>query len=72
MSQLDQELYPGEVAQIAGCSPSTVKRYEKRGVITAVRDHNGFRRYRLSEALKLKELLSIRTHELRSEGKGKK
>jgi DNA-binding transcriptional MerR regulator len=57
------ELMPDEVAAIAGCSPSTVKRYEARGMIRSKRDVNGFRRYPLEEALKLKEILSARTDE---------
>ena len=61
MSRSKQELYPSQVAEIAGCSSSTVKRYEKRGIISAARDHNGFRRYAMSEAIKLKELLATRT-----------
>jgi len=61
MGRSKQELYPSQVAEIAGCSSSTVKRYEMRGIISAARDHNGFRRYTLSEALKLKELLATRT-----------
>jgi DNA-binding transcriptional MerR regulator len=61
MGKATNELMPAQVAEIAGCSPSTVKRYDARGVIRSRRDLNGFRRYPLSEALKLREILATRT-----------
>lgn len=50
-----------QVAKIANCHINTVKNYEKKGYIEALRDANNHRRYSLQEALKLKEILSIRT-----------
>jgi len=55
------DLTVSQVAKIAGCHINTVLNYEQRGYIQALRDHNNFRRYSLGEALKLKEILSIRT-----------
>jgi DNA-binding transcriptional MerR regulator len=34
-----------ELAKKAGCHPETLRRLEKRGLITAKRDVNGWRRY---------------------------
>jgi DNA-binding transcriptional MerR regulator len=60
MTAKTKDLYPAHVAAIADCHPNTVKRYERRGVIRSKRDVNNFRRYPLSEALKLKKLLAKR------------
>ncbi len=54
------ELLINEVARIAGCHPNTVKNYTDKGVIPDTRDANGFRRYRLDDALRLKEILQHR------------
>lgn len=54
------DLTVSQVAKIAGCHINTVKNYEERGYIQAMRDRNNIRRYPLSEALKLKEILNIR------------
>ena len=55
------DLIVQEVARIADCHRNTVLRYESRGVIRGKRDLNGYRRFTLGEALKLKEILSTRT-----------
>ena len=55
------ELTVSQVAKIAGCHSNTVLNYERKGYIQALRDSNNFRRYPLAEALKLKEILNIRT-----------
>ena len=57
---IEANLRVADVAQIAGCHRNTVLRYEQRGVIKPLRDSNGFRRYFLRDALKLKEILSLR------------
>ena len=49
-----------DVARIANCHRSTVLRYEEKGVLRAKRDTNNFRRYSLEDALRLKNLLSMR------------
>lgn len=49
-----------DVARIANCHRSTVLRYEEKGVLRAKRDTNNFRRYSLEDALRLKDLLSLR------------
>ena len=61
MSRTD--LTVARVAAIAGCHRNTVLNYERRGFIRSQRDINGFRRYSLDEALRLKEILSGRTDE---------
>jgi DNA-binding transcriptional MerR regulator len=53
-----------EVARIADCHRNTVLRYESRGLIRGKRDSNGYRRFTLGEALKLKKILSTRINEL--------
>ena len=54
------DLTINQVAKICNCHINTVKNYTDRGYIQATRDSNNFRRYSLSEALKLKEILTIR------------
>ena len=54
------DLTVSQVAKIVGCHINTVKNYEGRGYIQAMRDNNNIRRYPLAEALKLKEILEIR------------
>jgi len=56
----EKNLRVADVARIAGCHILTVKNYEKRGYIKPERDVNNHRRYALADALKLKEILSIR------------
>ena len=60
---MSEDLTVAQVANIADCHLNSVKNYTKRGYIEATRDVNGFRRYSLAEALKLKEILSIRRRE---------
>ena len=50
-----------QVAQIANCYRNTVLRWEAKGVIHAKRDINGYRRFSLTQALKLKEIITSRT-----------
>lgn len=57
---MDEDLTVVQVARIAGCHEHTVRNYTRKGYIQAARDINGFRRYSLSEANKLKEILRIR------------
>lgn len=54
------DLTPEQIAQIAGCHRSTVLRYEQRGFIASMRDHNNYRRYSRRDAKKLREILNIR------------
>lgn len=49
-----------QVAKIAGCHRNTVVNYTLRGVITSMRDSNGFRRYTMADALKLKKIIEHR------------
>jgi DNA-binding transcriptional MerR regulator len=55
-----ENLTVSQVGNICDCHFNTVKNYTAKGYIQAARDNNGFRRYSLQEALKLKEILSIR------------
>jgi DNA-binding transcriptional MerR regulator len=57
------ELTVVEVARIADCHRNTVLRYQSRGLISGERDSNGYRRFTIGEALKLKEILLARTDE---------
>jgi DNA-binding transcriptional MerR regulator len=57
---MSKDLTVAEVAQIAECHRNTVLRYEDKGLIKSERDFNGFRRFSLGEALKLKTILSVR------------
>ena len=45
-----------EIAEKAGLHPETIRRLEKRGVITAKRDVNGWRHYSPEILDKLKKL----------------
>ena len=56
----DANLTISDVSKIAGCHRNTVLNYENRGYIFSMRDTNNFRRYTLEQAIKLKEILSIR------------
>jgi DNA-binding transcriptional MerR regulator len=49
-----------EVAKEVECHRNTVIRYERRGLIRALRDVNGFRRFPAQEVRRLKELLATR------------
>ncbi len=51
-------LSPEQVARIAGCSRSTVINYSNGGMLVVYYDSNGYRRYPMSEAKKLGELLA--------------
>ena len=55
------DLTVSQVAEIAGCHRLTVLNYEKRGYLKPMRDCNNFRRYTKQDALKLKQLLEIRS-----------
>lgn len=61
MNRID--LTVAQVAVIAGCHRNTVLRYDKIGMIYSKRDVNGYRRYSLGEAIKLKEILATRSNE---------
>lgn len=67
MTRSDADLLVNQVADIAGCHPNSVRRYERRGLVRAHRDLNGYRRFTLQEALKLKAKLSWRSNETRIE-----
>lgn len=54
-------LTAAQVAKIAGCHRNTVANYSNKGLLVAFRDSNGYRRYSLEQALKLREILSQRT-----------
>jgi len=54
------DLTISQVAEICNCHINTVKNYTERGYIQAFRDNNNFRRYSLADALRLKEILTIR------------
>ena len=57
---MEMNLTTCQVAKIAGCHSNTVLNYEKRGYIHPSRDFNGFRRYSLQDALRLKDILNVR------------
>lgn len=61
MKRTNANLFVAQVAEIAGCHPNTVRRYENRGVICPKRDMNGYRRYTIQQALELKNTLAKRT-----------
>jgi DNA-binding transcriptional MerR regulator len=55
-----QDFSVAETASQVGCHRNTVIRYERRGLIHALRDINGFRRFPALEVDRLKRLLSTR------------
>ena len=48
----------GQAAKIIGCHPATLLNYEKRGIISPVRDIYGHRRFKRSDILKMKSIFS--------------
>lgn len=52
-----------EVAEKVGIHPETIRRLEKRGLISAARDVNGWRRYPPEAVEKLKKLYATRSAE---------
>ncbi len=60
MTKTNANLFVAQVAEIAGCHPNTVRRYENRGVLCPKRDMNGYRRYTIKQALELKNALAKR------------
>lgn len=61
MNENGFDLNVAQTAAVAGCHRNTVLLYERRGLIQSARNRNNFRRFPLSEALKLKNLLESRT-----------
>ena len=56
----DANLRVCNVAKVASCHVNTVRAYERKGYIKAMRDNNNFRWFSLQEAIKLKKILSMR------------
>lgn len=56
----DANLRVCNVAKVANCHVNTVRAYERKGYIKAMRDNNNFRWFSLQEAIKLKKILSMR------------
>jgi DNA-binding transcriptional MerR regulator len=56
----DRNLRVCHVAEIANCHVNTVRAYERKGYIKAMRDNNNFRWFTLQDAIKLKKILNIR------------
>ena len=48
----------GRAAKIIGCHPQTLLNYEKKGIISPVRDIYGHRRYRHEDILKMQSIFS--------------
>ena len=46
----------GGAAEIIRCSPASVRRYEKLGIVKAARDSAGRRLFTLSDVLKIRHL----------------
>lgn len=49
-----------QVSKVADCHRNTVINYERKGQIQSFRDANNFRRFPITEALKLKKILETR------------
>ena len=54
------DLLIADVAKIAGCHPNTVRNYVKKGVLNPSKDVNGFARFSVQDAQRLRTLLSAR------------
>ena len=50
----------GEVSEIAGISPRTLRFYEEAGLLTPTRGPNGYRRYVSADIDRLQEILLLR------------
>lgn len=57
----DQELRIGELAELAGCTPSAVRYYEREGLLPAPGRIGGQRRYTATDADRLRLILLLRT-----------
>ena len=44
-----------EASNLLGCHEMTIRNLDKRGKLSAMRDHNGYRVFKLVDLLKLKE-----------------
>ncbi len=57
---MSKDLKVGQVAQIAGCSPSTVRRWAEKGFLEPSRNYVNWRMFPIEQAYKLRELLTVR------------
>ena len=57
----EPELNVAQTAAIIGCHRNTILKYESRGWIFSTRDRNNFRRFKLSDVLKLAKFVHSRT-----------
>jgi len=48
----------GRAAKLIGCHPATLLNYEKRGIISPVRDIYGHRRFTRADILKMQSIFS--------------
>lgn len=59
--RVGQVLRIGELAEMAGCTPSAVRYYEREGLLPAPERIGGQRRYRATDADRLRLLLLLRS-----------
>ncbi len=60
MRRKSDELTIAEVARLCDYHPNTVRRWTAKGIIICRRDIKNYRKYSLSEALKLKRFLNAK------------
>lgn len=63
MRQCIPDLLVHQVATVAKCHPNTVRNADRKGLIRSSRDINGWRRFSLEEAIKLREMLLWRSEQ---------
>lgn len=59
---MDRRMLIGEVAEHLGLSPRSLRHYEKQGLLTPTRGHNGYREYETTDVIRagnIKELLDL-------------
>lgn len=69
LDMVDAKLKVLDVARFCGLCRNTILNYERKGIITSVRDIYNRRRYTLAEAEKLKALVGARWANRSEQGK---
>ena len=53
----NETIYRKRAAKVIGVHKDTLIKWENRGLVEPVRDYNGWRRYKLEDVLRLREMV---------------